>query len=214
MKRLLFVLSLVIAQALAQEAPRGVIRGLVQRAVTAEAVGGADVTVEVALDGGATGAALHLKTDRDGRFEVTAAPPGRYRISVRRDGYFSSSSEGNAEEVVSVSVGADGNASDVSIVLVPASVISGRVIDGFGELLPKAVVRAFTVTREGGREILKSATTDYSDHRGEFRLFWLPTRRIRGSGRTAGLRDRSDRLIPRKRSILMRPNSHRPRASS
>ncbi len=108
MKRLLFVLSLVIAQALAQESPRGVIRGLVQRAVTTEAVGGADVTVEVALDGGATGPALHLKTDRDGRFEVTAAPPGRYRISVRRDGYFSSSSEGNAEEVVSVSVGETG----------------------------------------------------------------------------------------------------------
>jgi len=178
MKRLLFVLSLVVAQAFAQEAPRGVIRGLVQRAVTTEAVGGADVTVEVAgvglARGGTPGAALHLKTDLDGRFEVTAVPPGRYRISVRRDGYFSSSSEGNAEEVVTVSVGADGNASDVSVVLVPASVISGRVIDGFGELLPKAVVRAFTVTREGGREILKPATTDFSDHRGEFRLFWLP----------------------------------------
>jgi hypothetical protein len=178
MKRLLFVLSLVMAQAFAQEAPRGVIRGVVQRAETAEAIDGADITVEVAgvnvASGGASGAAAHLKTDRDGRFEVTGVPTGRYRVSVRREGYFSSSREGNAEEVVSVSVGADGNASDVSILLVPAGVISGRVIDGFGELLPKANVRAFTVTREGGRDTLKPAATDFSDHRGEFRLFWLP----------------------------------------
>ena len=174
MKRLLFVLSLVITQAVAQEAPRGVIRGQVQRAGTAEAIAGADVTVEVSTAGGAAGAAVRLKTDRDGRFEVTAVPPGRYRVFVRREGYFSSSSERNAEEVVSVSVGADGNASDVSIVLVPAGVISGRVIDGFGELLPKANVRAFTVIREGERDTLKPAATDVSDHRGEFRLFWLP----------------------------------------
>jgi len=166
-----------MAQAFAQDAPRGVIRGLVQRDGTAAPVDGADVTVEAALDGGASAApssAVHLKTDRDGRFEVTAVPPGRYRVSVRRDGYLSSSSEGNAEEVVSVSIGADGKASDLSIVLVPAGIISGRVIDGFGELLPMAHVRAFTVKREGGRETLKPAATDFSDHRGEFRLFWLP----------------------------------------
>jgi hypothetical protein len=168
MKRLLLVLSLVIAQAFAQEAPRGVIRGLVQVAGTAEVVAGADVTVEAPSN------SVHLKTDRDGRFEVIAVPPGQYRVSVRREGYFSSSREGNAEEVVSVLVGSDGKASDLSIVLVPAGVISGRVIDGFGELLPKANVRAFTVTHEGGKDTLKPVATDFSDHRGEFRLFWLP----------------------------------------
>src|SRR5678816_4740188 len=77
MKGLLFVLSLVMAQALEQEAPPGVIRGQVQRAGTADAVAGADVTVEAARDRGTSGAlsrTVHLKADQDGRFEVTALP--------------------------------------------------------------------------------------------------------------------------------------------
>src|SRR6266478_6207506 len=61
------------------------ITGIVQRSGTAELL---DLAVVSLIPAGGAAAPPSVETDSTGRFSLRNVPPGRYAISVRREGYF------------------------------------------------------------------------------------------------------------------------------
>jgi len=169
----MLAISLLAAQAFAQEAPSGAIRGQVVQAGTGVAIADADVLLQPAPGLRGPQPAPHTKSDRDGRFEVSGIPVGKYTLTVAQDGYFANQETGAEAAVIPLLIEGGGNAAQLSVILFPAAVLSGRVIDFTGQLLPLARVRAFLIVHDGDRETLKPAATRVSDNRGEFRLFGL-----------------------------------------
>jgi hypothetical protein len=168
-KTVLCALLFVAAQASVKPAITGTIRGQVVDAGGGSVIADADIRLQPA---GPT--ALQTKSDRDGRFEVSGVATGAYVLTVQRDGFFASVN--GAMEIaaaVPVLVKAGNDPPELRIELNRAALISGRVIDGAGQLLSNARVRAFAAPRGGALESVLPAATKFSDNRGEYRLFWL-----------------------------------------
>jgi len=77
-------------------------------------------------------------------------------------------------ETGSISMNAGQAMKDVRVAMVPLGTVSGRVFDSTGEPLVNVSVRALRYSYDDGKRLLKIITTDTTDDRGEFRLFWLP----------------------------------------
>jgi hypothetical protein len=105
-------------------------------------------------------------SESDGTFSIPNLPPGRYTVRAERDGYFSTS-----VGVTTVDVG--GGTSRVSFSMIPGATIGGRLRDDDGDPLANATVQAFTVTYPDGFPKLTPTVTAKTNHRGEYRLFWM-----------------------------------------
>lgn len=118
-----------------------------------------------------------MLTDADGKFEFIDLPPGRFNVSATKAGYVTVQygqtrpfESGKAIEL------ADAQVLDKADIVMPrGSVISGRIVDEFGEPITDATVSAMRSVWSGGRRRLqqagRSATTN---DLGQFRIFGLP----------------------------------------
>jgi hypothetical protein len=174
MKTMLIALTLFLTPAFAQEPARGVIRGRVVRADNGEAIGDADVTLHAANGGGKNAEVARTTSGNDGRFTFVGVAAGKYRLDVRQDGFYWEQ-EGVASDAASlpITVNAGEEPATISVSLIRAAVIAGRVVDFAGQLLPRANIQALTVTYQNGAPALKPAATRTSNDLGQFRLFWL-----------------------------------------
>lgn len=139
-------------------------------------------------DGGRGGVAG--TTDAAGRFVIDKVPPGRYQVSVQRNGYaMSVSGSGNPS---SLTLSRGERVKGIVFKLQPAAAITGRVVDEDGEPLAYAQV---TVMRyryvRGKRQLAPSGGGGMTNDRGEYRIFGLPPGRYYVSasyqGRMLGL---------------------------
>ena len=115
-------------------------------------------------------------TDADGRYEFRDLPAGRFNLSASKAGYVTIQygqtrpfEQGKPIDL------AEGQAIDKADFLMPrGGVISGRVVDEFGEPLSEAMVMAMRSVWAGGRRRLqptgRSATTN---DLGQFRIYGL-----------------------------------------
>ncbi len=115
-----------------------------------------------------------VTTDAAGRFLVTGVDPGQYRISADRDGYirqeFGQRTAIGPGSMVSVQ---PGQRLEIQFQMLPAAVISGRVLDEQGEPLARLTVQAWTHQYSEGRRSLVQAANGQTNDIGEYRLFWL-----------------------------------------
>jgi len=113
-------------------------------------------------------------TRAGGGFAFGNLTPGRYIISVRRDGFIPQEDRkrGITPAGMTVTLGA-GEALKVELPMVPAPVIIGKVIDPYGRPLAAGLVRAYRriYTPQGTQ--LKSVRKGMTNDQGEFRLFGL-----------------------------------------
>jgi hypothetical protein len=107
-------------------------------------------------------------SDNAGRFSVKDLRPGDYVFETGFEGYFLSSSH---PLLTKISAGATTN---VRLTMNPGAVISGRVRDGAGEPVINANVEIVRLSYRGGYPVLRSAGSQATDDRGEYRLFWAP----------------------------------------
>jgi hypothetical protein len=117
-----------------------------------------------------------ISTDPDGRWELKALPAGSYRIQVQKGGYvgiFYGQQRPFAQgKVVDVSDGQVVDKLDVS--LPRAGVITGVVMDEFGEPMTGARVSAMRYGYANGQKRLVSAGAfDSTDDIGQYRLHGL-----------------------------------------
>ena len=116
-------------------------------------------------------------TDGEGRFEFRDLPAGRFSVSATKSGYVSVQygqmrpfESGKAIEL------AEGQLLDKADMLMPrGSVISGRVLDEFGDPVTDAMVSTMRLTWSNGRRRLQPAgRTAMTNDLGQFRLYGLP----------------------------------------
>lgn len=118
----------------------------------------ADARVLLArVDGALTTSVATIVNDR-GQFAVRDMPPGRYRVFATRDGYL----RGESDAPIVVEAGR--SVAPLSVTLTPTAVISGRVVNEFGDPVPRLYVRAWAP-----RLVAEARTNDL----GEYRLFDL-----------------------------------------
>jgi len=115
-------------------------------------------------------------TDADGRFEFRDLPGGRFNVSAAKSGFVTVQygqlrpfESGKAIDLV------DGQVMDKADIAMPrGGVISGRLIDEFGEPIADAVVNAMRSAWSGGRRRLQpSGRTSMTNDLGQFRIYGL-----------------------------------------
>lgn len=127
-------------------------------------ISGQDIAMKTAL------------TDPDGRFEFRDLPGGRFNLSATKSGYVSVQygqtrpyESGKAIELVDTQV-----LERADIAMPRGSVISGRVLDEFGDPVADAVVNAMRSAWMGGRRRLQpSGRSAVTNDLGQFRIYGL-----------------------------------------
>src|SRR5437016_11665579 len=112
----------------------------------------------VSLTIAAAGAPVVL-TDADGTFSFAGPPSGRYTVAASKTGY--------ARREVS-STGSQ----PIEIRLIRSAVVSGRVVDEFGD--PVLGARVVAETRSTAASTRPPVAVTDTDDRGEYRLIGLP----------------------------------------
>jgi protocatechuate 3,4-dioxygenase beta subunit len=116
-------------------------------------------------------------TDAEGRFEFKELPPGRFTLTASKSGYVQvqygqtrAFESGRPIELAEKQV-----LTKADIGMPRGGVISGRIVDEFGEPLPDAVVTAVRQSWSNGRRrLLNSGPTTQTNDLGQFRIYGLP----------------------------------------
>ena len=118
-------------------------------------------------------------TETDGKFYFFNLPPGAYEISVRRDGFAPAEAgqkwPGGPGVPLQLRVGQP--VPEVTVRMVAAAAISGRVADSNGQPMANAQVQALKSTFQGELRILVPVQQVRTSATGDFRLYGLPAGR-------------------------------------
>jgi hypothetical protein len=118
-------------------------------------------------------------TETDGKFYFFNLPPGAYEISVRRDGFAPAEAgqkwPGGPGVPLQLRVGQP--VPEVTVRMVAAATISGRVADSNGQPMANAQVQALKSTFQGELRILVPVQQVRTSATGDFRLYGLPAGR-------------------------------------
>ena len=144
------------------------------RVIAAE-TGGPVRRAQVRISGQDIGSKTAI-TDADGRFEFRDLPGGRFNVSATKSGFVTVQygqlrpfESGKAIDLV------DGQVMDKADIAMPrGGVISGRLIDEFGDPIADAVVNAMRSAWSGGRRRLQpTGRTSMTNDLGQFRIYGL-----------------------------------------
>lgn len=149
------------------------------RGVVVSESGGPLSKARVELRGGSQGQTTFTTTESDGLFYFHNLTSGAYQISVRRDG-FAPAEYGQkwpGGPGVPLQVRAGQPVPDLTIRLVAAASISGRVADSNGQPMANAQVQALKSSFQGELRILVPVQQVRTGVTGDFRLYGLPAGR-------------------------------------
>ena len=116
-------------------------------------------------------------TDPDGRFELTDLPGGTYEVRASKGGYVAQvfGQRGSRGQGRPIDLGNGQVIEKIELTLSRGGVVTGRVVDEFGEPMADASVTAVRYTTIGGRKrLVPAGRTAQTDDLGQFRVFGLP----------------------------------------
>jgi uncharacterized protein (DUF2141 family) len=130
--------------------------------------------VRVNLSGAELRGGRSVITDDQGQFSFTALPPGRYNLSATKPGHVSvtygQARPGRPGTPIQLS---DGQKFRADLQIPRGSVITGVVLDEYGEPAPQTQVRVMRVVMQNGMRRLQASTSSSTDDRGIYRAFNL-----------------------------------------
>jgi hypothetical protein len=157
------------------EPAKGQIAGMVVSANTGEPLKGASVLLRGTGQGRGQGPRRPLMRDAvaglDGRFVFSELPAGEYDLVADKPGY---GGQFSYRPQARIQLGSDESRKDAVLRLQPSAVVTGRVIDAYGEPLPEAQVYALsrrTIPDRESRWMTVQRTE--SNDLGEYRLHSL-----------------------------------------
>jgi hypothetical protein len=114
-------------------------------------------------------------TDEGGRFALKGVGPGRYRLSVSRNGFvnqeYGQKTPNDPGSILTLAPGQQ--VKDLLFRLIPWSVIAGRIRNEDGEPLPWVQVTALREAYTDGKRKLSPTAQETTNDLGEYRLFGL-----------------------------------------
>jgi hypothetical protein len=115
-------------------------------------------------------------TNDEGRFQLTNLPPGEWRVTVTKGGYFPwQLGQRRPFEAASPITLARGQRLTGDVPLTRGGVILGRVSDATGEPLAGLRVRVYRARMsQGYRRLEDVGVADFTDDRGAYRIYGLP----------------------------------------
>jgi hypothetical protein len=143
--------------------------------ITAVETGGPVRRAQVRISGPDIGSKTAV-TDAEGRFEFRDLPTGRFNVSATKSGFVTVQygqlrpfESGKAIDLM------DGQLMDKADIAMPrGAVISGRVIDEFGDPIADAIVNAMrSAWSEGRRRLQPTGRTAMTNDLGQFRIYGL-----------------------------------------
>jgi len=115
-------------------------------------------------------------TDEEGRFTFVALPAGRFTVTASKNGYVSTAygakQAGRPGTPIQVVDGQKLERRDIS--MPRGSVVTGIVVDEYGEPAPGTQVRVLRFVMRTGERTLQQAGQDTTDDRGMYRVYGLP----------------------------------------
>ena len=147
---------LILLLAALLQSPPGSLEGLAVKAGTTEPVARARVML-TSVEGHLAGTRV-VDTDERGRFIFRGVAAGTYRVLVQHDAFVRATGR-------TVTIASGQSTRDLVIAMTPTGVITGRVVDEYGDPVPDVYVRA---TRQ--ESVFETTTNDL----GEYRLFSVP----------------------------------------
>ena len=117
-------------------------------------------------------------SDADGLFSLTDVPPGEYTLSATRSGYldtvYGARRPGLSSRGTPIRLVANQKTTDITLRMMRGSVITGTVIDEFGDPAYNVPVRAMRFYYDNGFRGLTSGGNGTTDDRGMYRIAGLP----------------------------------------
>jgi protocatechuate 3,4-dioxygenase beta subunit len=171
MRQILFALLILLLQQSPQPQATASIEGSVLKLGTTEAVPRAKVTLS--QQGSPNSQAI--TADDGGKFAFRNIAPGQYRLTATRDGYVAAEfgQRGPGAAGVQITLVAQQHMKDARIEMTLTGVISGRVLNRYGEPVGNANVQALRYTYQEGRRSLTPFQSIRTNDLGEYRLFWM-----------------------------------------
>ncbi len=144
------------------------------------------VTVTLATRKGAQGTSYVAESDVRGKFAIEAVEPGEYTIVADRQGFIIKTPGASGTPSPPLKVESGLPVPEITIMLVPLGVITGRVMDADGDPIRGADVRAMQYMYMAGKQQLRTMSQVSADDKGEFRLHGLRpgTFYLQASGRS------------------------------
>jgi protocatechuate 3,4-dioxygenase beta subunit len=116
-------------------------------------------------------------SDAEGRFEISSLQPGRYRIFVERTGFIEVDKNGRRLPGAALSLQAGQSVKDFQLRMLPAAVVTGRVVDQDGDPMANVEISVLHYGYSSGRRELEQERSERTNDVGEFRIGGLLTGR-------------------------------------
>ena len=112
-------------------------------------------------------------SDKAGHFSIASLQPGEYMLTAERTGFLLVAPKSDSARIPSVQIKPGEKIQDFGLEMALRAVLAGRVVDEFGDPVPKLTVEAIPVTGNAPVLFFNSMVT-YTDDRGEFRVVTAP----------------------------------------
>ena len=154
------------------------IQGAVLNAVTGEPLKKATLNLmrtDMAPDVMSMPSSYSTSTDSAGKFAMKDIEPGKYRLSVNRNGFVAANygARGPMRPGTTLSLVRGQSLKEVTFRLTPHGVIAGRIFDEDGEPVPYARIQLLTYRYLQGKKQLSNAGGASSNDLGEYRVFGI-----------------------------------------
>jgi hypothetical protein len=166
--------ALVFLLCLRLNAQQATFSGLVINAITKESLAGVHVTLLSVSRFPDPNQPYGSTSGRDGRFSIPNLPAGVYTLSPRHNGFLYLQDENRDFSEVRITLKPGDAVADRVVEMTPIAIISGRVVDEFGDPVERASVRARAIGVDSSMSPVLSRMYAFTDDRGQFRITGAP----------------------------------------